>query len=260
MFEIKPEKVSVLAPLLDYAVQQKVQTWPTFDGKNLDRSRYVSASEIGYCARRVWFSKNLPLAEGKFSWGFAERGHGHEAWIVGKLNSVETEYKWMLTGSEQVSVYHGYQSGTPDGLYSVNGKNVVVDFKSVDPRTNLSNLPKKQHIWQVVQNADLIEACFDMPVDGALLAYSDASDFSKITEYYFDLTSPNAGELMIWLERRAEQIMTTSRAGDVEPEGLYDGGCKTCPFGGQCSASVMQSKKERNRYVEIEAKVASVFG
>lgn len=256
------EKVNILAPLLDAAVKakQKVTKWPTFDGKTLDRSQFVSSSESGYCARRIWFSKNLPLSEGFANWGFAERGHGHEAWIVGMLLSHESEYTWRYVGDEQISLYSHYQSGTPDGLYMVDGRWYMVEFKSIDPRTKVSNLPKQEHLSQVVQNMDLAEECLELDLDGCLIAYSDASDFSKTTEFFVDRHSPKVGEMMVDLEKRAEAIMTAKRAEDVQPEGMYNGGCKTCQFGSVCTAAVAATQKERENHDRIAKRSAALFG
>lgn len=254
------EKVNILAPILDFAVKQKPNQWPTYDGKLLDRTQYVTSSEIGRCAREIWFSKNLPLVEGKFRWGFAERGHGHEAWIVGKLNTVDSGYNWSYLGDEQVSFHHGYQSGTPDGMFSDAKGSYLVEFKSIDPRSKVSALPKPEHIKQCVQNMDLLETCLDIDVDGGLLVYSNASDFSLTYEYWIDANSPEVGEMMVALERRAEAIMTAQRAEDVEPEGLFTGGCKTCAFGAQCSAAVVAAKTEKNRYDQIASKSTGIFG
>lgn len=258
--KIPTEKVSILQPLLHHAMDHKVSVWPAFDGTMLDRTQFVSSSEIGKCAREIWFGKNLPLQEGKFKWGFAERGHGHEAWVVERLRSVPTEYEFKYMGDEQVSFYDGYQSGTPDGLWRTSDGNTLFEHKSIDPRTNMSKLPKPEHLLQVTQNMDLVEACEDITIDGGLLAYSNASDFSTVTEFWVDRHSPTIGEAMEALERRAETIMQATSAEDVEPEGIVSNGCMYCAFKAECSAAVMATKQERVSHENRQRTSAKFFG
>lgn len=254
------EKVTMLAPMLHLAVKGQVKEWPTYDGKQLDRSKFVSSSEIGYCARRIWFSKQLPSPRGLNTWGYAERGHGHEAWMVDKLRTIDTEFQFRYMGDFQVSFYDRYQSGTPDGLWVSLEQKILFENKSIDPRKKVSGLPESAHRDQVIQNMDLVETCLNIKLDGGLIAYSDASNFELIREYYVDRSSPQVGERMEQLEIRAEKIMKATSADEVEPEGLYNGGCKTCDFGSQCSAAVTATNNERNRYGQISKVGANVFG
>jgi CRISPR/Cas system-associated exonuclease Cas4 (RecB family) len=255
------EKVNILAPMLDQAMSQRVVTWPTYDGKFLNRADFVSSSEVGKCARQIWFSKNLPPVEGMFKWGFAQRGHGHEAWVVEKLRTLDNEFEYMHVGDEQVSFHAGYQSGTPDGVF-VKGISQwwLFEHKSYDPRSKVSNFPKPEHIKQTVQNMDLVEECLGVTFDGALLVYSNASDFSLTYEFWIDRRSPEVGEMMMALETRAEAIMKATSADEVEPEGLHTGGCKLCAYGSQCSAAMTASKNERDRYDKIARHGSKFFG
>jgi hypothetical protein len=254
------EKVNILAPLLDHAVSSKEQRWPTYDGQMLDRRDYVSSSEVGKCARQIWFGKNLPPIEGKFRWGFAQRGHGHEAWVVEQLRALDSEFDFLHIGDEQVSFYDGNQSGTPDGVFGVDNEWWLFEHKSIDPRSKVALLPKPEHIKQVVQNMDIVEACLDIDFAGGLLVYSNASDYSLTYEFWIDRHSPQVGEMMTTLEERAAMIINATRAEDVEPEGLFTGGCKLCAFGSQCSASVAASKQEKNRNADIIRKSSDIFG
>lgn len=255
-------RVKILQPVIDAAVKARaVPVWPTYDNSLLDRSKYVSSSEIGKCARQVWFSKNVPLSEGNaFYWGFAERGHSHEAWIVEQLKAYEHDYRWSYIGKEQVSFHADYQSGTPDGLLEATGMVLVVDFKSIDPRKSLSKLPAAEHLDQLIQNMDLVEHCLDLSVDGALLAYSDASDYSKIHEWLIERDSPQVGERMVELETRAHTIMQATSAEQLPAEGVYAGTCTNCPFKAECSGAVMQQQQERVNYERAKRTSASVFG
>lgn len=254
------DRVKILSPILDASVQADEKEWPAFDGSMLDRSQYVSSSEIGKCARQVWFSKNIPINEGNFYWGYAERGHSHEAWTIKRILSYKHGYTWYYVGDEQVSFYDAYQSGTPDGLFVDAASNFLFEHKSIDPRTKISALPKKEHIDQCIQNMDLLEICLDISISGGLIVYGDASDYSKIQEFMIDRHNSQVMERMIALENRAEAIMKATSAEQLEPEGLYNGGCKTCSFKAQCSASITQAKQEKDRYEQAGKAASRFFG
>jgi hypothetical protein len=257
------ERIKLIAPIVDHVMQTSApDTWPTYDGKMLDRTRYVTSSEAGFCIRRIWFSKNITLPEGKVKWGFFERGHSHEAWLVSKLHQADCELKFKFVGDEQVSFYAGYQSGTPDGVaynYETN-ETILLEFKSIDPRTKVSALPKKEHVLQTIQNMDLVEECLDIVFDYAVIAYFDASDYSMVYEFMIDRSNPKVGDVMVALEARAERVMKATSADELEAEGMYNGGCKYCPFTSQCSASVTATKQEKQNYDRIGKTSNAVFG
>ena len=255
------DRVEILRPMLDTAVQAKSVRWPTYDGAYLDRTKFVTSSEIGKCARMVWYSKNVPLSEGMFMWGYAERGHAVEAWVVDKLTKSNDDlgYDFAYLGDDQVSFYDEYQSGTPDGLFYNEYAWNQFEFKSIDPRVRLDSLPKKEHLKQAVQNMDLVEACLDIDLKGTLLAYINASNFGLITEFWIDRNSRNVGKMMVDLQNRAEAIMTAKSADDLAPEGISTGDCKYCAFTAQCSGAILAQRAEKERYGKLE-KVAKGFG
>jgi hypothetical protein len=255
---ITPTKM--LYPLLDHAVTSKETLWPTYDGKLLDRTQFVSSSSVGKCERQIFYANDPTLPRGKFPWGFAQRGHGHEAWIVEQLRSLSCEYTFLFVGDQQRSFYAGNQSGTPDGLARSSSGDFVLEFKSIDPRTKLANLPKPEHVMQCVQNMDLMEQCLDTDVTGALLAYSNASDFSTITEFWVERTDPECEIMMDKLAAKADRIMSAKTADDLEPEGIYTGGCKQCDFGSICSATVKRKESEKNRHEQLNKASSNVFG
>jgi CRISPR/Cas system-associated exonuclease Cas4 (RecB family) len=259
--KIPTERVSFLKPLLTDVVSRQSKRWPTYDGNTLDRGKFVTSSEIGKCARMVKYGKVLEPVEGfgKYGWGFAQRGHSVEAWVVQQLHNIPG-HEFQFGGEKQVSFYDGAQAGTPDHVLSVDGDVWVIDYKSIDPRTNISNLPKPEHVSQVIQNMDLVEACLDVDTKGGLLVYINASDFSEIYEYVIDRNSPNVGEHMVYLERRAKSIIEAESPDDLEPEGLYNGQCKTCVFTDHCSAALTNAKQEKANAEKIIRAGSAVFG
>ena len=72
-------------------VMQAGKTWPTFDGKELDRKLYLSSSEALRCLRHSWADKNdVPRDEDYVeNWGYMNRGHGVEAWIIATLHTIQ---------------------------------------------------------------------------------------------------------------------------------------------------------------------------
>ena len=86
-----------LSTLIDegYAVKP-ANRWPTYEGGYLDRTDYVSASEVGGCARKIKLGKMLP--SGEFTaWGAAERGNVIEAWAVTLIRAaLRDRPEWTL--------------------------------------------------------------------------------------------------------------------------------------------------------------------
>ena len=206
-------------------------SWPTYDGKELDRSKFVTSSEIGKCSRMIWFAKyaaeqDIPPPKGdNTGWGYWERGHNVEAWVVEQLHRANVDADFLYTGREQVSFYDGHQSGTPDGLMLTDEGTTVFDIKSIDPRKGVKTLPDPSHIKQVVQNADLIRACTSYVPSKGKLIYVNCSNYEHIYEYDFDLDSADFIEMSAELEARAEFIMSAETADEVEPEGIFNNGC-----------------------------------
>jgi len=245
------------------------QEWPVYPhGEALDRTQYVTASEVSKCARRVKFDK-LAMAAGDYDpelgtknpssidWGFFERGHTIEAWAVELITAGwhvahEGGYDLLFTGKEQYSFVDGFQSGTPDGVFlSRNGaapRIGILEIKSIDPRTNKNRLPKPEHVDQVMQNLDLVSRAFDaVPIGGDIL-YIDASNYKDIRPFHVHWDEAKADELA----DRAEWIMKTDRPEDLPDEGMYKSGvCKTCPHKGPCGDIIRSMTNENG--VELKA-------
>lgn len=143
----------------------KAQDW--------DRSNTVGASEIGSCARRVWYSKHdaEPDPEWSDHWGFKVRGHIVEAWAVDTM--LANGLNIIECGGDQITHTDGFLSATPDGYLP--DEDTTIDIKSFDPRK--SRLPEEQHIQQVRLGARLRGARQGM------LIYINASDFQDQREF-----------------------------------------------------------------------------
>jgi CRISPR/Cas system-associated exonuclease Cas4 (RecB family) len=222
-----------LFKVIEEGVKLNKSAWPLYgdDDTYLDRNAVLTASENLRCLRELKFNKTMPRESEK--WGMAERGHAVEAWVVEQLRRAHLPI--LLAGTDQRSFLHDESglSGTPDGLVWVDGKAILVEFKSVDPRTNLEAMtaPKPQHAAQVQQNMWLLNM-HDQPVEEAAILYVDASDFQRHKQFNL---AYDGGEIARRAEIRAAILFDTDVM-ELPAEGLTNGGCTYCAFKEECSA------------------------
>lgn len=190
-----------------------------------DRSKTVGASEIGCCARMVWYRKAGVAEEGEQGWGFGERGKHVEQWVYDRLKAAKIRLR-----RKQQTLINDYLSATLDGM---RGK-TVVDIKSFDPRKREIVEPK--HLMQVQAQIGLADA------DAGLLLYVNASDYQDAREHPVERDAA-AYEA---LHDRARFIMTSP----VEPprEGKIAGGdeCRLCPFQTACLGTPIEDRGRLN--------------
>lgn len=228
---------------IEEGVALNKSAWPLHGSTDefLDRNAVLTASENLRCLRELKFSKTTPRESDK--WGMAERGHAVEAWVVEQLR--RAMLLPMFAGDEQRSFLHDESglSGTPDGLVMVDGKWILLEFKSVDPRTNLEAMtaPKPQHAAQVQQNMWLL-AMHNYPVEEAMILYVDASDFQRHKQFN---VAYDGGETAQRAEIRAAILFDTDVM-DLPAEGLTNGGCTYCAFKEECSA-IQVAKGEKRK-------------
>lgn len=245
---------------------QPPQKWPTYDGKELIRGEYITSSEIGKCARMIWFAKDAfrrgVVAENGIN-GFWERGHNVEAWIVDRIlagiaHKYADEYELLFAGNKQVSFHDGYQSGTPDAFLKKIGSNEgwTVDFKSMDPRKSVKKLPEDNHKDQVTQNCDLIVACTDLFPLGGKLLYVNCSDYLKNYEYTFDFDHGRAD----FLQERANTIKSAKKPKELPAEGLFNGDCEFCPFTANCSDMQRSLNVQKETMKNSKGLANEIFG
>lgn len=221
------------------------EAWLDWRGNHHNRKRHVSASEIGSCARQIKFGKMLPSAGLKTN-GFAERGNSVEAWAVEQLRY--SGVGLIAVGEEQRTVWDGVQSGTPDGIIRTQNGDVLWECKSFDPRANTTKFPTKKHVWQVTQNIDLVNTCYDLDIDYGVITYINASNYFDILDFpvEFDV------DLAKQLEDRAYWIHEAESPGDLPAEGMFTGECGNCAFTEQCSGAVEAAKRMNEKAKEQE--------
>lgn len=183
------------------------------------------------CARRVWFSKHghEPDPEYVEGWGFMDRGHSIEEWAVRRWreNGIKIEHT-VLDG--QVTLVDGFISATPDGLFD---RRWSLDVKSFDPRK--TRIPEPAHITQVKVAANLWKR---PEIEGSILVYINASDYSDIREFVYPL-DPGA---LVAAKERAREIMAAQRYDSLTAEGWIAQDCALCPFARQCVGEVPSGK------------------
>jgi predicted DNA binding CopG/RHH family protein len=208
------------------------------------REKTVGSSEIGQCARKIWYGKHgaKPDVEYAETWGASKRGSVFESRFF--VPAMRRHYgdKLLYAGTQQQRLVGKMLSATPDGILVDQphdllaglmvpdigpSRCVAVDCKTIDPRINLSE-PKPEHTFQILVQLGLIRKLTKHKPDYGVLVYTNASFFDDTVEFAVQYDA----EVFEHAQRRANQIMLSSLASDLKPEGWIAGGdeCKYCPF------------------------------
>ena len=214
----------------------------------VDRRHTVGASEVGQCQRRVWYGKHDTPRDGgrPDSWGPAARGTLIEQHLLVPAMLEQFQDRFILGGEEQQTFFADELSATPDGMLvdlqpadrvalglPESATSVVVEFKTVDPRTRLDE-PKSAHVLQVQTQLGLLRERTNHKPEHGLLVYVDASDLS--TREFTVAFDP---AIFVTAKQRARKIMRAAAAAELIPEGYIAGGreCEFCPFRGPCGVA-----------------------
>jgi hypothetical protein len=208
--------------------------------------KYVGASEVGMCIRRIGFAKTRKTLTD--SWGAAERGKNFEDhyWLPAMRKRFGKNL--LYAGKQQVSLIHGQLRATPDGLL-INqprdilkslrvddigpSRSIVIDCKSIDPRINLAEA-KPEHEFQIQIQMALMRITTKHRPDYGVLSYTNASFFDDVVEFAFKY-DPGVFEQA---KRRAALALNARDPDVLSPEGWIAGGkeCEYCPFASECQA------------------------
>jgi hypothetical protein len=238
-----------------------------FDDK--ERAKYLNGSEALTCIRKQWYKKHKPDREDEQDWGFARRGSHAEVYMVDRLKAANVHM--LFAGDDQVGIVDEDLriSVTPDGLAIIDGELWGAEFKSIDPRTNTSRLPKKEHVVQLQIGMAMFEkhrAEFpelgDMPIKGGRLVYINASNFNEIHEHHVDA----APGILDRLSGRANRVLDTKDASRLPREGKEQGGqeCQQrCGFRDICGVDGAGSSTGQGHagggdiYVQVDAYITA---
>jgi hypothetical protein len=235
-----------------------------------DRSKTIGASEIGQCARKVWFEKKKGKSAYRADYhpplGAAFRGDILEdhyttkviAAAVAKQLGPPAELIWAGQENQMTIKADAWKlSATPDGLiinaprnalanYGVEdilGDCLLTEVKSFDPRILEATLPKPEHIDQLNTQLGLLRKDGSYLPAFGILVYVNASfvDDIRIFPVQFDKF---AFDNQV---RRALAIMNAEKAEALRPEGLVAGGkeCAYCPFSHICLGFVPSMPKTK---------------
>jgi hypothetical protein len=236
-------------------IREALDTFVKANGGRFEgRENTVGASEIGQCARKIFFAKN----EGDWltgssrdqdhveNWGATLRGRLFEdhVWVP----ALRTRYgdKLLFAGGDQRTLVYGPLSATPDGLIinlptdalahlgvpNIGGNaSVVVEAKTIDPRVALDQA-KPEHVYQAIVQMGLLRELSQHRPEWAIISYANASFLDDVIEFPIEFdpaTYANA-------RARAAQIMTAKTPNELRPEGWVSGAaeCSYCPFTTAC--------------------------
>jgi len=231
-----------------------------------DRTATVGASEIGQCARRVWFIKNEAERDAGYvdSRGAAARGDliEREVWLPALRHwATQVGATILFAGDEQQTLTDGFLSVTPDALVIMaDGEVVLRECKSIDPRVILDEA-KAEHRAQVQTQLGIVAATTAYKPARAIIDYVDASFVDRVTS--FEVTPDQA--TFEAAKRRALLIMDTVRAIDLRPEGKMAGGkeCANCAWASRCAheqAASVPAKAETPLADNAMSIIASAVG
>lgn len=213
-----------------------------------DRAKTVGASEIGQCARKVYYikSENKEGADLTANYGAAMRGDAVENVFWQPAMKLRYGKKFLYSGKDQTTLVKDNLSATPDGLLidlprdflkhlgvpDIGSDCIATECKSIDPRVNISK-EKDEHGYQVQVQLGLIREMTHFKPEYALISYVDASFWHEIVEF------PVKFDPAIYKEahNRATRILTAGDPSDLLPEGWIAGGkeCEYCPFASLCN-------------------------
>lgn len=207
-----------------------------------DRTKTVGASEIGQCARRVWYIKQQEAHDPEHvdRWGATERGNLIESQLWAPALKKKYKGKLKFSGDKQKTFRDGPISATPDGLLfvprnalaylgvkDIESDCILVECKSIDPRVKMDEA-RHHNVLQVQAQIGCVRAKSKYKPLYGLLSYIDASFLDQITEFpvKFDQNIYNN------LRNRAATILGSTKATDQKPEGWIAGAreCEHCPF------------------------------
>lgn len=224
----------------------------------LDRTRTIGASEIGQCARRMYWVKNEGRVndDHKDGWGARIRGSVMEDkfWVPAMQKRFGKNL--LLSGKQQTTIADRYLSATLDGIVINQPRNALaimgvpdigpglcfnLECKTIDPRVNLTEA-KQEHMLQTQTGMGLIRDLTKYKPEVTIVSYMDASFWDDVDEYAIRF-DPSIYQKM---HDRAVKIKTASNAHELKPEGWIAGGkeCEHCPFTDACGV-IRRSVPER---------------
>jgi len=218
---------------------------------SVDRSKYLNASEALSCIRKQWFAKHEPSTAAE-DWGFARRGTHGEKYVVEMLRASGIELMFAGEDQESVADEDTRISATPDGvLFNASSAHIVLEIKTIDPRTNRANLPRAGHVAQIQIGMELLRKVRGLDIESGLIVYMDASNFNQLDVYVVERNP----EILTPMSVRALQVLRTRNVDRLDREGRSSGECKTCHYAARCGIDLTETKASTrsNRGSQLDA-------
>ena len=214
---------------------------------NARRASTLGASDIGQCARKVFYVKHDGARDPNHveGWGAALRGHVLErAYWLPALRARFGD-KLKFTGSKQRRFKAGFVSATPDALLTdvptdilaslgvpdIGSNCILLECKSIDPRVKFDK-PKPEHRYQAIVQLGVMREVTEFKPRYAVISYVDASFWDTISEFVIEFDP----DIYANAKARAAKVLTANAASELLPEGFIAGGkeCERCPFTKAC--------------------------
>jgi len=218
------------------------------------REQTVGGSDVGKCARQVFFEKH----EHDTEFGAPRNPDAVDGWGARLRGTIFEQHFWtpalrakygerlLFAGDRQETFSLGFLSATPDallvwcdddelatlGVPSLGGDgSIVLEGKTIDPRARLEG-PRLAHSYQAQVQMGLLHALTRYRPEWAVISYADASFWDLIYEY----SVRRDPKIFETARRRAAQILTARSAHELPPEGWVAGGreCERCAFSRAC--------------------------
>ena len=237
--------MSLVKPALTRHAERQLKS---FQRSHKGQQKYVGASEIGMCMRRVFYSKLKlqPVDRKAESWGASRRGSTFEEHFWVPAMRAFYGKNLLYTGKQQITRTCGPLRATPDGLLINQPRNalqllgvddigktgeIVVECKTADPRINLATA-KPEHEFQAQIQMALLRVTTKHRPNYAVISYTNASFFDDVIEFAIKF-DPAIYEVA---KTRATTVLTAKAPEDLAPEGWIAGGneCRYCPFTAPC--------------------------
>lgn len=212
------------------------------DGSTHNRAETLGGSEIGQCLRKNYFSKSAhPTDEGYVeNWGFFQRGHTVEDWVVDVIkDGLPDNWQYLYTSHDQVTLIDAPVSATPDGILITEDDQIVVEIKSLDPRSNF-NSPKEHHVEQAQLQIELFHKLTEYRPTRAILLYVNASDYSHIVEHEVERNEA----MLVQAHNRAGQVFNATTPTELMAEGVWTDSCRYCGYTQSCGEAAINALPE----------------
>ena len=206
---------------------------------SVDRSKYLNASEALSCVRKQWFAKHDGPDR---RLGLGLRPARDPRREVCRRDAARSGLELMFAGDDQSSVADDVRmiSATPDGvLYHASGAHIALEIKTVDPRTNRANLPRREHVVQIQLGIELLREQRGLDIESGLILYMDASNYNQLDIYPIGDATP--ASCPTWRRERGSCCGRETSTSSIARAGTT-GACKTCPFAERCGVDLTETK------------------